>query len=80
MANVEQVNPERPHLWLCGCLVNEAGAHRKGCPDFPEGQMSGVMVLLDEGHSAGADEAFAERLRDFARSMRKTGLAIEEGQ
>jgi hypothetical protein len=25
------------HLQSCGCLVNDAGAHRKGCPDHPEG-------------------------------------------
>lgn len=25
------------HLWPCGCLINEAGAHRVGCPDHPEG-------------------------------------------
>lgn len=24
-------------LWLCGCLVNDGGAHRVGCPDHPEG-------------------------------------------
>ena len=21
----------------CGCLTNKAGAHRVGCPDYPEG-------------------------------------------
>lgn len=26
-----------PHLWPCGCLRNEAGAHRVGCRDFPNG-------------------------------------------
>lgn len=25
------------HLWTCGCLCNDAGAHRVGCPDHPEG-------------------------------------------
>lgn len=25
------------HLWSCGCLRNDAGAHRVGCPDHPEG-------------------------------------------
>lgn len=25
------------HLWPCGCLINDAGAHRVGCPDHPEG-------------------------------------------
>lgn len=25
------------HLWPCGCLINDAGAHRAGCPDHPEG-------------------------------------------
>lgn len=25
------------HLWPCGCLRNDAGAHRVGCPDHPEG-------------------------------------------
>lgn len=24
-------------LWMCGCLINEAGAHRVGCPDHPNG-------------------------------------------
>jgi hypothetical protein len=23
--------------WMCGCLINEAGAHRVGCPDHPQG-------------------------------------------
>lgn len=22
------------HLWPCGCLTNNAGAHRKSCPDW----------------------------------------------
>lgn len=27
-----------PMPWAsCGCLQNDAGAHRVGCPDFPEG-------------------------------------------
>lgn len=32
-------DPEPPptHLWPCGCLINEAGAHRVGCPEHPEG-------------------------------------------
>lgn len=34
----ETPNPDKPWLWLCGCLVNDAGAHRVGCPDFPEGR------------------------------------------
>lgn len=25
------------HLEPCGCLANDAGAHRVGCPDHPEG-------------------------------------------
>lgn len=25
------------HLLPCGCLPNDAGAHRVGCPDHPEG-------------------------------------------
>jgi hypothetical protein len=29
--------PKRAHLWPCGCLRNDAGAHRAGCPDHPEG-------------------------------------------
>jgi hypothetical protein len=24
-------------LWLCGCLINDGGAHRVGCPEHPEG-------------------------------------------
>lgn len=24
-------------LWACGCLINDGGAHRVGCPDHPEG-------------------------------------------
>lgn len=27
------------HLWPCGCLKNDAGAHRAGCPDHPEGAL-----------------------------------------
>lgn len=27
----------RDHLWPCGCLRNDGGAHRGGCPLFPEG-------------------------------------------
>lgn len=23
--------------WSCGCPRNPAGAHRKGCPDYPDG-------------------------------------------
>ncbi len=30
----------RSHLDACGCLRNEAGAHRVGCPDFPQGVRS----------------------------------------
>jgi len=26
------------HLWLCGCLINDAGAHRVGCPEYPQGR------------------------------------------
>ena len=26
----------RSHLWLCGCLINDADAHRVGCPEYPE--------------------------------------------
>lgn len=34
----ESVARERDgHLWPCGCLRNDAGAHRVGCPDHPEG-------------------------------------------
>jgi len=28
---------QRRTAWACGCLVNEAGAHRFGCSDHPEG-------------------------------------------
>jgi hypothetical protein len=27
----------KPGMWPCGCLENEAGAHRVGCPEHPEG-------------------------------------------
>ena len=30
--------PPQPSLWPCGCLRNDAGAHRVGCPDYPEGR------------------------------------------
>jgi hypothetical protein len=30
-------HPSTSHLWPCGCLKNDAGAHRVGCPDHPEG-------------------------------------------
>jgi hypothetical protein len=23
--------------WPCGCLINKGGAHRVGCPNYPEG-------------------------------------------
>lgn len=29
--------PLGPDLWPCGCLPNDAGAHRVGCPDYPGG-------------------------------------------
>lgn len=22
------------HLWPCGCLINDRGAHRGACPDY----------------------------------------------
>jgi hypothetical protein len=25
------------YLWRCGCLVNDGGAHRVGCPEHREG-------------------------------------------
>lgn len=28
---------ESSGLWPCGCLVNDGGSHRVGCPDHPEG-------------------------------------------
>lgn len=28
---------ETSGLWPCGCLVNDAGDHRVGCPEYPEG-------------------------------------------
>ena len=31
-------DPAPAHLWPCGCLRNDAGAHRVGCPDYPEGR------------------------------------------
>ena len=38
VAAISQWMLGRPsHLWLCGCLINDAGAHRVGCPDHPEG-------------------------------------------
>lgn len=30
-------NDTEPYYFTCGCLNNEAGAHRVGCPDHPEG-------------------------------------------
>lgn len=42
--HVDEKNIERWHgidrrhqHWACGCLINEAGAHRVGCPDHPNG-------------------------------------------
>jgi hypothetical protein len=32
---VERAQPA--HLWPCGCLRNDAGAHRVGCPEHPKG-------------------------------------------
>ncbi len=37
-------HPRHAHLWPCGCLINSAGAHRVGCPDYPEG-------VRDEHHN-----------------------------
>ena len=31
------VSQQPSHLWPCGCLINDTGAHRVGCPDHPEG-------------------------------------------
>lgn len=31
-------DPERPHLWRCGCLSNDDGAHRGGCPAYLDGR------------------------------------------
>lgn len=31
-------DPDRPHLWMCGCLVNDSGAHRVGCPSHIAGR------------------------------------------
>jgi hypothetical protein len=28
----------KPHLWPCGCLINDGDAHRVGCPEYPEGR------------------------------------------
>lgn len=28
---------QQTETWTCGCLVNNADAHRVGCPDHPEG-------------------------------------------
>lgn len=37
LAELDNRHPEHQHLWKCGCLVNDGGAHRVGCPDHPEG-------------------------------------------
>ena len=29
--------PLKPFIWRCGCLITDAGAHRVGCPEHPEG-------------------------------------------
>lgn len=34
---LDREHPEHAHLWKCGCLRNDGGAHRVGCPDHPEG-------------------------------------------
>jgi len=44
LADLRQCSEHTCHLWPCGCLPNEAGAHRVGCPDHPEG---------DRGHHDG---------------------------
>lgn len=31
-------NPDRPHLLMCGCLVNDSAAHRVGCPSYLAGR------------------------------------------
>jgi len=30
-------DPDQPHLWHCGCLVNDGDAHRVGCPAIQDG-------------------------------------------
>lgn len=37
MEELDREHPEHAHLWKCGCLRNDGGAHRVGCPDHPEG-------------------------------------------
>jgi hypothetical protein len=37
MSTSETEDSERDHPWRCGCLSNDGGAHRVGCPDYPEG-------------------------------------------
>lgn len=36
-AVLDQKTGDADHLWSCSCLRNDAGAHRVGCPDHPEG-------------------------------------------
>lgn len=33
---IAEISPP-DHLWICGCLRNQGGAHRVGCPVYPEG-------------------------------------------
>lgn len=37
MHELDREHPVHAHLWRCGCLRNDGGAHRVGCPDHPEG-------------------------------------------
>lgn len=30
-------DPDRPHLWYCGCLVNDGDSHRVVCPAILDG-------------------------------------------
>ena len=37
------VREPESHPWPCGCLINDAGAHRVGCPDHTRGR-TGISV------------------------------------
>jgi hypothetical protein len=37
LVQYEEARMAERGLWLCGCLINDGGAHRKGCPERPEG-------------------------------------------
>jgi hypothetical protein len=49
------VTDTKSHLWPCGCLINDAGAHRGDCPEYRtvekyvDGRLVRTWVRREEG-------------------------------